>query len=380
MATDIFINPALSFLAILNLLGAGQGLLLTLALLTAKGDNKIANSLLAALTLTTSIIISGAVLITSNYVFVFPHLSRLHHPFVFLAGPLIFLYIEALTSREKRFEKKDFLHFVPFALCVIYLLPYYFQSAGSKLQIISAEYVEQSFGQWYYIRSALFITQFLVYLILIVLTIIKYSREVRERNTRRDKAVLFEVRFFVIASAVLWVGAILRYAIDRTGKTNLLVPLGASVVVYALGYLKMRRPESVPTEEDEPAKKYEKSMLTPARSERYLNKLLQLMESEQPFTDGDLTIQKLAEKLSIPAPHLSQTINERLGKTFPDFINAYRIEEAKKRLLDPAKKHYTVLAIAEEVGFNSKSAFNDVFKKHVKMTPSEFRKSVEANI
>src|SRR2546425_3858887 len=92
MATDIFINPALSFLAILNLLGAGQGLLLTLALLTAKGDNKIANSLLAALTLTTSIIISGAVLITSNYVFVFPHLSRLHHPFVFLAGPLIFLY------------------------------------------------------------------------------------------------------------------------------------------------------------------------------------------------------------------------------------------------------------------------------------------------
>ena len=66
-----------------------------------------------------------------------------------------------------------------------------------------------------------------------------------------------------------------------------------------------------------------------------------------------------------------------MGKSFPDFINQYRIEEAKKRLLDPAKKHYTVLAIAEEVGFNSKSSFNNVFKKHVKMTPSEFRKSFE---
>jgi AraC-like DNA-binding protein len=379
MATDIFITPALSFLAILNLLGALQGLLLTLALLAAKSDNKIANQLLAALTLTTSIIISGAVLISSSYVFVFPQLSRLHHPFVFLAGPLIFLYLSTLTSGQKRLANKDFLHFVPFAFCLIYLLPYYFQSSAAKLQIIEAEYIQESFGQWYYIRSSLFITQFLAYLLLIVLTIVKYSRNRQEPIASRDKAVWFEVRFFVIASVVLWVAAIARYASNQMGKTNLLVPLGASILVYALGYLKMGRAEFVPSEESEPTKKYEKSMLTPARSERYLNRLLQLMESDRLFTDRDLTIQKLAEKLSIPAPHLSQTINERLGKNFPDFINSYRIDEAKKRLLDPAKKHYTVLAIAEEVGFNSKSAFNDVFKKHVKMTPSEFRKSLMAD-
>ncbi len=161
----------------------------------------------------------------------------------------------------------------------------------------------------------------------------------------------------------------------------MLVPLGASVLVYAMGYLEMRKPDvAVKSGEDElPAKKYEKSTLTPERSERYLNRLLKFMEAEQPFTDGDLTIQKLAEKLSIPTPHLSQTINERLGQTFSDFINSYRIEEAKKRLLDPAKKHYSVLAIAEEVGFNSKSSFNAVFKKHVNMTPSEFRKSVNGD-
>src|SRR5205814_9963937 len=121
------------------------------------------------------------------------------------------------------------------------------------------------------------------------------------------------------------------------------------------------------------AKKYEKSTLTPDRSERYLDKLLNFMKQEQPFTDGDLTIQKLAERLAIPAHHLSQTINERLGQTFSDFINSYRIEEAKRRLLDPALKHLSVLGIAEEVGFNSKSSFNSVFKKHTNMTPSEFR-------
>ncbi|HEV7377410.1 MAG TPA: helix-turn-helix domain-containing protein [Pyrinomonadaceae bacterium] len=381
LLTDIFINPALDFLAILNLFGAAQGLLLTLALLGAKGENKTANRLLAALTLTISIIVSGTVLLTSKYVFVYPHLSRLHQPFAFLAGPLLFLYIRELTSSEKRFKAKDFLHFTPFALCLIYLLPYYFQSGADKLNEIVAEHFQDSLGQWYYIRSALFIVQFLVYLVLIVVTLIKYSRKVRDRNSPAEKAVLFQVRFFVIASLVLWVGVVLRYTLDQSAKTNLLVPFGASLLVYAIGYMQMRRPAHLQSvEEDQPpAKKYEGSTLTPERSERYLNKLLRLMEQEKPFTDGDLTIQKLAERLSIPAHHLSQTINERLGQTFSDFINSHRVEEAKRKLVDPARKHYSVLAIAEEVGFNSKSSFNVVFKKHVNMTPSEYRKAATKN-
>ena len=371
-STDITIAPALSLLAVLNLLGAVQGVLLALALLTTKASNKTANRLLAALTLTISIVVSGAVLLTSNYVFLFPHLSRIHQPFVFLAAPLLFLYIRELTSREQRFERKDFLHFIPFVACLIYLLPYYLQSRTEKINVLSLEYIQGSFGQWYYVRSALFITQALVYLILIVLLIIEYSRKAKERNSARDRAVLFEVRFFVIATAVLWFAVVLRYAIETT--PNLLVPLGASLLVYAMGYLKMRRPEPWAVEDEQPsAKKYEKSTLTSERSERYLDKLLQFMEKEKPFTDGDLTIQKLAEKLSIPANHLSQTINERLGQTFSDFINSYRIEEAKRKLLDPALKHLSVLGIAEEVGFNSKSSFNSVFKKYTNMTPSEFR-------
>lgn len=369
--TNVTIEPALSFLAILNLLGAAQGLLLSLALLGVRGDNKTADRLLAALTLTISIVVSGAVLLTSDYVFIFPHLSRLHHPFVFLAGPLMFFYIRTLTLPERKLEKIDFLHFIPFALCLIFLLPYYFQSRADKIKVLSFEYIGQV-SQWYYIRSALFITQFLVYLVLIILTIISYSRHLKEQKAARDKAVLFEIRFFVVAASFLWIATILRFAIQ--GVPNLLVPLGASMLVYALGYLKMRRRE--PGETDTTSvRKSEKFQLTPERSGRYLDKLLLFMERERPFTDGDLSIQKLADKLAIPAAHLSQTINERLGKSFPDFINTYRIEEAKKKLLDPGNRHYTVLAIAEEVGFNSKSSFNEVFKKYVKMTPTEFRES-----
>jgi len=378
--TDIYINPGFSPLAILNLLGAAQGILLTLALLSARAGKKIANRLLAALTLTISIVIGGAVLLNSNYVFVYPHLSRLHHPFVFLGGPLLFLYIRELISVKSRFEKKDFLHFIPFLLCLIYLLPYFLSSRAEKMQIVSAEYVQSSLGQWFYIRSAVFIVQFLVYLVLIIAIIVNYSRRVKQHNLPSDRAVLFEVRFFVIASLVLWTGALLRYAIDRTGKTNLLVPLGASVIVYTLGYLKMKRPEpEAISDKQPPGKKYEGSTLTPERAAKYLDKLQHLMADKKPYTDGELTIQKLAEQVSIPANHLSQTINERLGQTFSDFINSYRIEDAKKYLTDPAKNHYSVLAIGEEVGFNSKSSFNAVFKKFVNMTPSEFRKLSDGN-
>jgi len=370
--TDITISSNVGVLAILNLLGAAQGLLLALALLTTKAGRQTANRLLAALTLTISVVVSGAVLLTSNYVFEYPHLSRLHQPFVFLAAPLLFLYIRELTAPTRRFERRDFLHFIPFVFCFIYLLPYYFKSSEAKIQILVSEYVQPEFGQWYYVRSAVLITQVLVYLILIVIIILRYSRGVAQQKSQPDRAVLFEVRFFVIATGVLWVAAVVRYLVPT--MPNLLVPLGASLLIYAMGYLKLRRPElKTVGRGEQPAKKYEKSTLTAARAEKYLDKLVNYMEKETPFTDGDLTVQKLAEKLSIPANHLSQTINERLGQTFSDFVNSYRVEAAKRKLLDPAASHLSVLGIAEAVGFNSKSSFNSVFKKHTNMTPSEFR-------
>ena len=386
-SVTINLDLALGVLGILNLVGAAQGVLLALALLGSKGGDKTANRLLAALTFTISIIVTGSVLLTSNYVFVYPHLGRIHHPFVFLAGPLLFLYLRELTSKGRRFERKDFLHFIPFALCLVYLLPYYLQSSKAKLQVLSSEYLGSS-GQWYFVRSSLFIVQFLVYLVLIVITIVHYSQRVKRRELPPDEGVLSELRFFVIASSVLWVGGVLRYAFHPTWIPNLLVPLGASVVVYGMGYLKMRRPKSLTSEVTDTVtidetqlstKKYEKSTLTSERAEKYVNRLLQCMEEKKPFTDGELSLQKLAEGLSIPPHHLSQIINERLGQTFSDFVNSYRVDEAKRRLQDPRFKHLSLLGIAVDVGFNSKSSFNSVFKKHTNMTPSEFRNGLNSS-
>ena len=122
--------------------------------------------------------------------------------------------------------------------------------------------------------------------------------------------------------------------------------------------------------------KYERSSLTDDRAEVGLQRLMTALEEEKIYLDADITLQSVAKRLAIPAPHLSQIVNERLNQTFSDLINRYRVEEVKRRLIDPACQHYSLLAIAEEAGFRSKSSFNATFKKLSQMTPSEYRKAL----
>jgi len=102
------------------------------------------------------------------------------------------------------------------------------------------------------------------------------------------------------------------------------------------------------------------------------------MAKEKPYLDPEINMNDFADQLSIPSSYVSQIINERLQSNFMDFINKYRIEEAKERLVDDSFKHYTIVTIAYDSGFNSKTTFYSAFKKHVGSTPSQYRKSVES--
>ncbi|MFC2155648.1 two-component regulator propeller domain-containing protein [Acidobacteriota bacterium] len=120
-------------------------------------------------------------------------------------------------------------------------------------------------------------------------------------------------------------------------------------------------------------KKYKTSTIDPDKAEEIVKKLTHLLEYEKVYRDEKISLQSLSKELSVTYHQLSQVINEKLGKNFFDLINGYRIREAKKRLVDPKEKTRSVLAIAYDVGFNTKAAFNRVFKKYTRMTPSQFR-------
>jgi AraC-like DNA-binding protein len=99
-----------------------------------------------------------------------------------------------------------------------------------------------------------------------------------------------------------------------------------------------------------------------------------LLLEEKIYEDINLTLDSLAERLQISSGYLSQIIKENEQKNFFELINYYRIESVKKKLLDQNYKDYTIMSIALESGFNSKSTFNAVFKKFTNQTPSAFRR------
>jgi ligand-binding sensor domain-containing protein/AraC-like DNA-binding protein len=119
--------------------------------------------------------------------------------------------------------------------------------------------------------------------------------------------------------------------------------------------------------------KYKTIPIDSKRIEDIIAKLLHLMDEERLFLDPDLTLNKLSLRLRVHYNHLSRIINERFGLSYNDFINKYRIEEARRKLTSPEEKESTVLDIAYNTGFYSKSVFNAAFKKFTGMTPTEYR-------
>ena len=120
--------------------------------------------------------------------------------------------------------------------------------------------------------------------------------------------------------------------------------------------------------------KYKTSGLSSNDAKDFLPVLLKYMETEKPYLNSQLSISELAEQINIPTNHLSQIINEQTGKNFFEFINSFRVEEVKLQISDNQDKKFTLLAIALDSGFNSKTVFNTFFKKETGLTPRQFLK------
>jgi ligand-binding sensor domain-containing protein/AraC-like DNA-binding protein len=120
--------------------------------------------------------------------------------------------------------------------------------------------------------------------------------------------------------------------------------------------------------------KYKGSHLNPEYAGECIKKLTYLMEIEAVYRDSEISLQSLAEKLSITPHLLSQVLNEKLNRNFSDFINYYRIEEARKILQTPAGEGRKVASVAFDVGFNTTVAFYNAFRKYTGMTPAQYKK------
>ncbi|WP_020570172.1 helix-turn-helix domain-containing protein [Neolewinella persica] len=121
-------------------------------------------------------------------------------------------------------------------------------------------------------------------------------------------------------------------------------------------------------------RKYKKALLSTEEISRYKLRLTQVMEEERPYLRPDLSLRELAGRLDLPHNYLSQLLNEGFGQNFAEYVNTYRLSAFKSKVVNPAFKHLTLLGLAYESGFNSKTSFNTFFKKATGLTPAAYRK------
>ena len=126
--------------------------------------------------------------------------------------------------------------------------------------------------------------------------------------------------------------------------------------------------------------KYANSKLQNGEKQLLLKKIIDIMEVEKIYRQSDLTIQQLASEIAVPKHYISQIINEQLDSGFIDFVNRYRVEEAKEKLQEEHLKGLSILVIGQQVGFHAKSTFYTAFKKYTNSTPAAFRKATLKSI
>lgn len=362
------------------IIGSAQGFLLFIFLFRKK-ENKIANRLLSLTMLLFAIdLILEAAAVTED-IKNYPRLIGLMQAFPYLYGPSIYLYVVFITKGIKKFDYKYLLHYLPFVLVQIYgLFFFYFESTSYQLNLV---YIEFDFP-WHLLVIS-YITPIYggLYIIFAVYESYKFYRDLKDNFSSIDKHNLSWVKFLIIGAVLLWITAMfmttLQLIYGNEIRSELVSYLAISVFIYAIAYKGLRQPEvivlnkSFDESEKGISKPYKKSGLDSSIAKEYVKSLLKLMDESKPYKNEKLSLSDLSKELGISSHNLSEIINTRIEQNFYDFINSYRVEEAKKIIEEDVNSTYSILTHGMDAGFSSKSAFYSAFKKFTGMTPAQYR-------
>ena len=351
-------------------IGAAQGFLLGIALLTVPRRNLTANRFLAVLLLlfSTMMVLHVQAEISADPA---RDSGPLHHGEIWflLFGPLFFLYARALTGKSSRLTWKDLTHLLPFA----FGLTASFSAGALQPGDPARGFLEVSV-------LAIMVCQAFVYLWFVLRLLRRHQKEVRDNYSSLERVSLRWLWFITIAFVVIWpVALVVELFKDDPHEWNAVLLLWA-VFMYLLSYMSLRQPEVFrglsTSEPDGPAavkRKYEKSRLSKGEAEMQYGRLQDVMVSERPYLDCNLTLSSLSRRMGISVHHLSQIINQQGGRNFFEFVNTYRVEEARRLLEDSRSEQLTIAAVGFESGFSSVSSFNAVFRRLCGSTPSRHR-------
>ena len=303
----------------------------------------------------------------------------------FTYGPLMLLYARMMTREEPVFEIKYLWHFLPFLLFFIVSMVFLNKPVmeGTKGFLITDRFISLRL-----VYGLSFFISITAYSIVTFITIHKHQKNLKSFLSFSSARVTLQ--WLIGLSVTFYVGYVLMFIVGLIDILLNFMPfdpyelsfLGLTLFAFLFGYFGVRQPgifeEIVGHEKVPPIApvnvKYSRSGLKTRDIEKIKKDLLNYMERERPYLKRELSINDISDNLNISRHFLTEVINNHMGKNFYTLINEYRIEEVKGRLNDPKYRNLTILAIAYDSGFNSKSAFNGIFKEMTGKTPSQYMK------
>lgn len=369
--------------SILIILGIVQGFMMTLLLLTTTANKKNINKWLIGILL---------FLIWTQIEF-FLVRNKIKTDFVLLygtrlgswlvLGPMLFAYVRFAIGKPISSNIGHLVHFIPFLLitCIVPLVvPSLLPDRAIHYGILSLlKYYDLGTTPLQALYATIFIIQFLHLLTYIAVSnhlLSNYADELKRSHSNVDVINhrwlkdLLRLFIFILVGVTLFMSILFVFNIYER-EFDYLYALPVAVGIYWMVFKVIRQPEIIRSSASNGvAEKYSKSSLKTEHAELYHDKIMDYMSTKKPYLNPNLKLADIAADLDIPIHHVSQVLNDQMRINFFDFVNQYRIEEAKERLSD--KNGDTILQIAYAVGFNNKASFNKYFKKITGITPTQF--------
>ncbi|MBK8566536.1 MAG: AraC family transcriptional regulator [Saprospiraceae bacterium] len=372
-------------LNLLNAITAGSAVFLAFLVVTVRRDaNAAANRWLGVFMLLVGLFMLDDSLVVFGIYRQYPQMVGVLNLPIFALSPSLYMVVSHFVAAERRFRRRDIWHFVPFLLFLLLSLPFLLSSNKVKLEELDTLGEPMTLADKIFL--AIIVLQMVAYLFFSFRKLRRYRRNLDNITASPDSVSLNWLRYFlwgVLGMVAIWFVEL--FFIPTLASDAGWYSPAYSFGVYALGYFALRQKEVFPYSKMEAEAINEilqdnETMPTARKqlfSEEKLNllkiSLLKKMETERPYLDPELNLPSLAHQMNLSVHEMSELINMGFGENFAQFVNRHRVEESKKLLFSEKHAHLSMVGIAFEAGFNSKTAFNMAFKKMTGVSPTEFR-------
>ena len=373
-------------------LACGGVLLLAFLLGTnALRVNRLANRWLGGFLACVGCVLLGRVLLGTPIAAQYPSLPGWLELTRLAMAPAFYLSVVQFTAPNRSWQRRDGLHFLPWLLFLLAMLPALlgWGPAGTALfsggaasvgrALVSATPKVQAIGYWLAAYLALRQHQ-------------RHLPQLTAQPEPIDLQWLKQVLWGLALLVALWLNELFFHL----SWVLALTPAGYLGAVFYLAYSALRQSEvfafpapvraeiqelwqeDVPALPDPAPGPAKRARLSASQVAYWQQRLHQLLETEKVYLEADLSLPALAQRAGLSTHELSYVLNEGFGVNFFQFINAYRVAEAQRLLASAQHQHLSMVGIAFEAGFSSKTTFNTTFKKATGLTPSQFLQQVQA--